>query len=89
MDIPVLGIVENMSYVKCPDCDKQIDIFGPSQVTSLAEEYGIPAIARMPLDAEVTKLVKEGNVQAYETDALKEVFAQIQAAKSLNEHHGF
>lgn len=88
MNIPVLGIVENMSYLKCPDCGKQIDLFGASKVQSLASEYGIPSIARMPLDTEVAKLVDVGRVQDYETDALQEVFVQIMQAKSLNDHHG-
>ncbi len=89
MNIPVLGIVENMSYLKCPDCGKEIDIFGASKVRALAEEYMIPSVARMPLDSEVTKLVDSGRIADYETDALKEVYAQIEKAKSLNEHHGF
>ena len=89
MNVPVLGIVENMSYLKCPDCGKEIEVFGTSKARALADEYFIPSVARMPLDSEVTKLVDAGRVQDYETDALKEIFTQILAAKSLNEHHGF
>ncbi len=89
MNIPVLGIVENMSYVVCPDCGKKMEIFGDSKVAQIAAEYGIPATARMPLDSEVAKLVDSGRVQDYKTDGLQEVYEKIAAAKSLNEHHGF
>ncbi|MBQ8427817.1 MAG: Mrp/NBP35 family ATP-binding protein [Clostridia bacterium] len=89
MNVPVLGLVENMSYLQCPDCGKKIELFGDSKAQAIVKEYAIPSVARMPLDGEVTKLVDAGRVQDYETDALKEIFAQIRAAKSLNERHGF
>lgn len=81
MNIPVLGIVENMSYLTCPDCGKQIDVFGVSKAKALAGEYGIPSIARMPLDGKISTLADEGRIEDYQTDALKDVFAQIEKAK--------
>ena len=80
MNIPVLGIVENMSYLTCPDCEKQIEVFGASKVKGIATQYGIPATARMPLDARIAMLADEGRIEDYETDALNEVFAQIEKA---------
>ena len=78
MNIPVLGIVENMSYLSCPDCGKQIEVFGASKVKALAAEYGIPAIARMPLDSRISTLADEGRIEDYETDALGDILTQIE-----------
>ena len=80
MNIPVLGLVENMSYLVCPDCGKQIEVFGRSKVRALADEYFIPATARMPLDARISELADNGRIEDYETDALKEIFEMIEKA---------
>ena len=63
MNIPVLGIVENMSYFKCPDCGKEIDIFGKSKVDEVAKEFGIRYTARLPVDPAVAALVDAGQVE--------------------------
>ena len=81
MNIPVLGLVENMSYLTCPDCGKKMEIFGASKAKAIAAEYGIPAVARMPLDANISKLADLGRIEDYETDALEEVFAEIEKAQ--------
>ena len=80
MNVPVLGLVENMSYLSCPDCGKKIEVFGKSHAQEIASEYGIPSIARMPLDANISSLADEGKIENYETDALKDVFACIEKA---------
>lgn len=80
MNIPVLGLVENMSYLICPDCGKKMEIFGRSKAEELAAEYGIPAIARMPLDSNVSKLADLGRIEDYETDALEKVYEEIEKA---------
>ena len=81
MNVPVLGLVENMSYLSCPDCGKQIEVFGHSKAKAIAAEYGIPSIARMPLDPEITKLADSGRIEDYDGAALQEVFAELQKAK--------
>lgn len=81
MNVPVLGLVENMSYLSCPDCGKQIEVFGHSKAKAIAAEYGIPSIARMPLDPEITKLADAGRIEDYDGGALQEVFAELQKAK--------
>ena len=81
MNIPIVGLVENMSYVVCPDCGKKIEIFGHSKAKALAAEYGIPAVARMPLDARISSLADAGRIEDYETDALQEVFEEIEKAE--------
>ena len=58
MNIPVLGIVENMSYFKCPDCGKEHAIFGESKVDAIAKEFGIDNIARLPIDPAVAPLLR-------------------------------
>ena len=64
MDIPVLGIVENMSYFKCPDCGKEHAIFGESKVEKIAKEYGIAHYARLPMDPVVATMVDAGEVDS-------------------------
>ena len=81
MNVPVLGLVENMSYLACPDCGKQIEVFGQSRAKALAAEYGIPAIARMPLDPAIAKLADDGRIEDYDGLALAEIFTEIQKAK--------
>ncbi len=80
MNIPVLGLVENMSYLTCPDCGKKMEIFGTSKAKAIAAEYGIPAIARMPLDPAITQLADKGRIEDYDGAALQEVFAEIEKA---------
>ena len=84
MKIPVLGIVENMSYLRCPDCDKVIDVFGASKVNEIATEYFIPSTARMPLDPNLTTLADQGKIEEYDGSALANVYAQIEKAERKN-----
>lgn len=64
MNIPVLGIVENMSYFKCPDCGKEHAIFGESKVEKIAAEHGIEHIARLPIDPVIATMVDAGEVES-------------------------
>ena len=84
MNVPVLGLVENMSYLACPDCGKQIEVFGESKVKRIAGEYGIPSIARLPLDPNISKLADQGRIEDYDSQALSEVFAQIEKAERFD-----
>lgn len=81
MNIPVLGLVENMSYLSCPDCGKKIEVFGHSQAERIAAEYGIPAVAKMPIDPKISSLADAGRIEDYETSALLGVFEQIEKAE--------
>ena len=80
MNVPVLGLVENMSYLNCPDCGRRIEIFGQSKAAAIAEEYGIRAVSRMPLDARIAEYADAGRIEDYETDALKAVYEAIEKA---------
>lgn len=64
MNIPVLGIVENMSYFKCPDCGKEHAVFGESKVEKIAGEYGIAHTARLPIDPVIATMVDAGEVES-------------------------
>ena len=78
LQIPVLGLVENMSYFECPDCGKKLEIFGRSKAEQIAAEYAIPTIARIPIDPKISEYADAGRIEDYETDALAEIFARIQ-----------
>ena len=80
MNVPVLGLVENMSYLACPDCGKKMEVFGHSKAAVIAEEYRIPATARMPLDPRISALADAGRIEDYETDELKAVFEILESA---------
>ncbi len=66
MNIPILGIVENMSWINCPDCGKQIKIFGDSKAAEIAEKFGIPLLAQIPFDAEIASLCDRGRIEDIE-----------------------
>ena len=71
MNIPILGIVENMSYVKCPDCGKEIKIFGESHVDETAQKYGLDVLGRLPLDPEVAQKCDAGQAEKIEAPWLE------------------
>ena len=64
MNVPVLGIVENMSYFKCPDCGKEHSIFGESKVEALAKQHNIPTFAKLPIDPAIAAKVDAGKVES-------------------------
>ncbi len=70
MHLPITGIVENMSYFKCPDCGHIHHIFGESHIEELAKKYDIDTVAKLPIDPEIAKLVDEGKIEALNHDEL-------------------
>lgn len=77
MHIPIVGLVENMSYVSCPDCGKKIYLFGEGKTEEAAAKYGLPVLAKMPIDPALAKLVDEGDIESFEGDWLSGVVAEI------------
>lgn len=77
MNIPVLGIVENMSYYKCPDCGKEISIFGESKIEETASEFGIKTVAKLPIDSKFAALSDGGNIEEFSGDYLDSVLVEI------------
>lgn len=63
MNIPIVGLVENMSYVECPDCGKHINIFGESHIDEVAKEYGIPVLAQIPMNGDIAAMVDSGKIE--------------------------
>ncbi|MFR5601585.1 MAG: P-loop NTPase [Lachnospiraceae bacterium] len=63
MDIPIIGMVENMSYLECPDCGKRISVFGESHAEEVGKEYGIPVLAQIPIDPKIAASVDAGTVE--------------------------
>lgn len=72
MDVPVLGIVENYSYLECPDCGKKIPVFGESHVEETAEELGVKVLGKMPLDPKLASVVEEEKFYEVTNDYLKD-----------------
>lgn len=79
MNIPVLGIVENMSYVTCPDCGKEIKLFGDSNIDRIAASYGIPVLARLPVDPAVAAACDAGTIEQADTTPLKPAVDMLSA----------
>ncbi len=77
MNIPVLGIVENMTSVACPDCGKIIRLFGESKTERVASEHGTKVIGESPLNPESTKLCDEGMVEKADTKYFQPIFESI------------
>ena len=77
MDVPVLGIVENMSYMKCPDCGKILRPFGESKVEGLAKKYGIKLTAQMPIDPALAETVDNGGIEDIQENPLADFAAAL------------
>ena len=69
MNVPIIGLVENMSYFKCPDCGKEISVFGESHIDEIAGKFGLKVIAKLPIDPETASLVDKGMLELTETTA--------------------
>ena len=70
MNVPVLGLVENYSYFKCPDCGKETQIFGPSKVDDVAKDFGLDVLAKLPIDPKLAALCDRGMIEMFEGDWL-------------------
>lgn len=79
MDIPILGLVENMSWLECPDCGKKISIFGESHIDETAAEFGLPVLAKLPINPLVAEKVDSGTVEYVENDWMDEAVKVIEA----------
>ncbi|MCD8131150.1 MAG: Mrp/NBP35 family ATP-binding protein [Lachnospiraceae bacterium] len=78
MDIPVLGVVENMSYFECPTCHDRHFIFGDSHIEELAAQYGIRHIARIPLVPEMAAACDRGEIETMDAEWLDEIITVIE-----------
>ena len=81
MHIPVLGFVENYSYLECPDCGKKINVFGKSHLDEIAAEHNLPILARLPIDPAVAEAYDNGLMETVSTDPLAKAIEAIKAAE--------
>ena len=70
MNIPILGIIENMSYLKCPGCGREINVFGESRIEEVAKEHGIPVLGRLPIDPAIASACDKGLIEDFQGDWL-------------------
>ena len=78
MHIPVLGFVENYAYLECPDCGKKIEVFGKSHLDEVAEAFGLPVLARLPIDPDVAFAYDSGLMENVNTDAVAGVIDAVE-----------
>jgi Mrp family chromosome partitioning ATPase len=71
MDIPILGVVENMSYLVLPDSGRKLELFGKSKAGEMAKVAGAPLLGQIPIDTELARLCDEGKIEQYQTDLTK------------------
>ncbi|BEP30008.1 Mrp/NBP35 family ATP-binding protein [Helicovermis profundi] len=83
MNVPVIGLVENMSYVECGDCGKQIKLFGESRIDEIAEELGTKVLAKMPIDPKIAQLCDNGEIEKFNHIALDEAAKYIEEKYSV------
>ncbi len=79
MNIPILGLVENMSYVKCPDCQKEIYVFGKSNIEQIAKNFNIPVLARIPMEQTTSAAVDAGDIESLDIEYLDEAAKKIES----------
>ena len=84
MHIPVLGFVENYSYLRCPDCGKKINVFGKSHLDEIAAQFNLPVLARLPIDPAVAEAYDNGLMETVNTEALAEAVEAVKKAERTN-----
>ncbi|MBQ3000557.1 MAG: P-loop NTPase, partial [Oscillospiraceae bacterium] len=80
MHIPVLGFVENYSYLECPDCGKKIEVFGKSKLDAVAKKFDLPILARLPIDPKVAESYDAGKMEAVDVSRVEGVLPAIKNA---------
>lgn len=78
MNIPIIGIVENYSYLKCPNCGENISVFGESKVDNVAKEYSISVTAKLPINPEFARLADNGTIELFNENYLDNIFENIE-----------
>ncbi len=78
MNIPVIGIIENMSYIECPCCGEHIEMFGKSHLDEVAAEYNLPVLGRIPMTPAIAAASDAGNVEELESNWFNEAINAIE-----------
>ena len=79
MAVPIVGLVENMSYLTCPDCGRRIYLFGEGKCAEAAKKHGIPLLAQMPIDPQLAALTDEGRIEEFKGDWLADAVTALEA----------
>ncbi len=82
MNIPILGIIENMSYIECPDCGRHIEVFGKSHVEDAAMEYHLPVLGKIPIDPAIAAASDAGDIENLSSEWLADAVTVIENAVS-------
>ena len=77
MNIPIIGMVENMAYIKCPDCGKKITVFGDGHFADEVKRHGLELLAEIPIDPELARRVDKGEIEEYKTDVMNKLIAKL------------
>lgn len=79
MNIPILALVENMSYIKCPDCSKEIELFGTSHIAETAKKFNITVTDKLPIDLQIAKICDNGTIEDIQIEYLKNTLNKIES----------
>jgi Mrp family chromosome partitioning ATPase len=79
MDIPILGMIENMSYFKCPGCNQEHRIYGDSHIDKIAETYGIKVLGNIPIKSTIARCIDKGTAELLECEYLDLAAKEIEA----------
>ncbi len=79
MNVPVLGLVENMSYLKCPDCGKEIELFGPGRAAEMGKAFDLSPVVRLPLNPAAARAADEGRIEFVREEALNPLAEKLAA----------
>ncbi len=82
MKVPILGLVENMSYFECPHCGAKTELYGPTKAPAAAKEAGIPYLGSMPVDPRIAQLSDEGRIEEYSHQSFREITDRIRMSAS-------
>ncbi len=80
MNIPIIGLVENYSYLECPDCGKKLEVFGHSHIDQIAAQMGLPVLAKLPINPAVAAACDEGQIEAAKVDEILPVYEAVKNA---------
>lgn len=78
MNIPIIGVVENMAYIKCPKCDEKINVFGDGSYRKQIEKQGLELLAELPIDPKLASKVDAGAIEEYETSDLNQIVEKLE-----------
>ncbi len=88
MGVPLLGLVENMSYAVCPDSGRRLELFGPSHAGEIARETGVPLLGQLPIDPQIATMSDAGQIEKYEGEAFAPVVQELIETIGLREQAG-